>query len=146
MTRPMTDYEKFQQAAEPNLRLLRQEAFILEATEKLSQALEKEGITRADLANRMGKSKGFISQVLAGGRNLTLRTIADFSTALGCEPSIEIHRLTGRMRLTEYCPLESIDLEAQQWRQKSGGAFKWKRPSQSSKARMLPQREIEGVA
>lgn len=146
MTRQLTEYELFQQKAEPNNKLLRQEAFILEATEQLSEALENEGITKAELADRLGKTKGFVSQVLTGGRNLTLRTIADFSTALGCEPRIEIRRLTGRMRLTEYCSMKPMELELTQWDQKYSGTFKWKRSAQRPKLRMMPQREIEGVA
>ena len=146
MMRQLTEYEIFQQAAEPNRRLLCQEAFILEATEKLSEALEGEGITKAELANRLGTTKGFVSQVLAGGRNLTLRTIADFSTVLGCEPRIEIHRLTGRMRLTEFCTIKPLTLEGKPWGEKQGSAYHWKRPTIQAKPRMVPQREIEGVA
>jgi len=40
------------------------------------------GLTRADLASRMGVSPGRISQVLSGGENLTLRTLASLATAL----------------------------------------------------------------
>jgi transcriptional regulator with XRE-family HTH domain len=52
-------------------------------TEGLSEMLEKEGVKQTELAERLGKTKGFVSQILAGGRNLTLRTIADVADALG---------------------------------------------------------------
>ena len=45
--------------------------------------LENEKISRKELADRLGKSKGFISQLLNGGRNLTLRTVADILHVLG---------------------------------------------------------------
>jgi len=45
--------------------------------------MRERGLTRADLAGRMGVSPGRISQVLSGGENLTLRTIASLATALG---------------------------------------------------------------
>ncbi|MFH1597277.1 MAG: helix-turn-helix transcriptional regulator, partial [Pseudomonadota bacterium] len=60
-----------------------QEDLILEVTEKLCELLEKEKISRKELADRLGKSKGFISQLLNGGRNLTLRTVADILHVLG---------------------------------------------------------------
>jgi transcriptional regulator with XRE-family HTH domain len=44
--------------------------------------MRERGLTRADLASRMGVSPGRISQVLSGGENLTLRTIASLATAL----------------------------------------------------------------
>ena len=64
-------------------RLLAQEELILEVTETICNILEKEKISRKELAERLGKSKGFVSQLLNGGRNLTLRTVADILHALG---------------------------------------------------------------
>ena len=64
-------------------KLLAQEELILEVTEIICDLLENEKISRKELADRLGKSKGFISQLLNGGRNLTLRTVADILHALG---------------------------------------------------------------
>ncbi len=64
-------------------RLLDQEELILQVTEMLCGLLAKEQITRQELAARLGKSKGFVSQLLNGGRNLTLRTLADILHVLG---------------------------------------------------------------
>ena len=89
MSHKPTDCEAFEMSSVSNRRLLRQEELILEVTEALSAALEKEGITKKDLADRLGKTRGFVSQLLAGGRNLTLRTIADVADALECR--IRIH-------------------------------------------------------
>ena len=71
-------------------RLFAQEELILEVTERFSEALSQAGITKADLAKRLGKTKGFVSQILAGGRNLTLRTIADVADSLGYRIRIEL--------------------------------------------------------
>ena len=70
--------------------LLRQERLILNVTEQLAGALENSGVTRAELARRMGRTPGFVSQLLGGGRNLTLRTIADIAAALSLRPSFEL--------------------------------------------------------
>ncbi len=71
-------------------RLVRQEELILDVTERLSEALEDAGITRAELARRLGRSPAFVTQVFGGGRNLTLRTIADIATALSLRPTLEM--------------------------------------------------------
>ena len=69
-------------------KLMAQEDLIMEVTETLCELLEKEKISRKELADRMGKSKGFISQLLNGGRNLTLRTVADILHVLGYKVSL----------------------------------------------------------
>ena len=74
-------------------RLFAQEDLILEVTEKLCELLEKEKISRKELADRLGKSKGFVSQLLNGGRNLTLRTVADILHVLGYKLSLTPYRV-----------------------------------------------------
>ena len=64
-------------------RLMAQGDLIMEVTETLCELLENEKISRKELADRLGKSKGFVSQLLNGGRNLTLRTVADILHVLG---------------------------------------------------------------
>lgn len=55
-------------------------------TEAIWQAMEEAGVNKADLASRMGATKGYISQVLGGSRNMTLRTLADICFALDRKP------------------------------------------------------------
>jgi transcriptional regulator with XRE-family HTH domain len=69
-------------------RLFAQEDLILEVTETICELLEKEKISRKELADRLGKTKGFVSQLLNGGRNLTLRTVADILHVLGYRASL----------------------------------------------------------
>jgi len=66
------------------------EKLILEVTEALSEAIEKRGLTRSEVARRLGKTKGFVSQLLAGGRNLTLRTVADIADAIGISLKVAV--------------------------------------------------------
>lgn len=63
-------------------RIVEQETLILAATEALCELMEKQGISRADLAREMGKTRGFVTQLLSGERNMTLRTLADCAFAL----------------------------------------------------------------
>ena len=52
--------------------------------------MRERGLSRADLASRMGVSPGRISQVLSGGENLTLRTLASLATALDARFEMEL--------------------------------------------------------
>jgi transcriptional regulator with XRE-family HTH domain len=67
------------------------EKLILEVTEALSEAIEERGLTRSEVAKRLGKTKGFVSQLLAGGRNLTLRTVTDIADAIGISLKVALH-------------------------------------------------------
>ena len=79
-------FEEFEARSVASRRLLRQEQLILEVTETLAAALEDECVSQKELATRLGRSKSFVSQVLGGGRNLTLRTISDIAEALDYRP------------------------------------------------------------
>lgn len=71
-------------------RLVRQEEFILEVTEALAKAMKSSGCSKAELAKRLGVTRGLVSQIMAGGKNLTLRTVADVAAALGVKPRLEM--------------------------------------------------------
>ena len=102
-----SDYEAFEKA-ETNRRLLRQEELILEVTEALSRAIVELEITQTELAKRLGKTKGFVSQILGGGRNLTLRTLSDVVDALQCSISVHIDAERTEFRHAEEFPVEAL--------------------------------------
>lgn len=70
--------------------LVEQEALIFQAMELITEALQNDGLSKADLADRLGKSRAFVSQVLDGSRNMTLRTLSDLAFALGYR--VHVHR------------------------------------------------------
>ena len=55
---------------------------VTQLTNEITFHMRERGISRADLAARMGVSPGRVSQILGGGENLTLRTLAALATAL----------------------------------------------------------------
>jgi transcriptional regulator with XRE-family HTH domain len=57
-------------------------ALVTKLTNEITFHMRARGLSRADLAARMGVSPGRVSQILGGGENLTLRTLAALSTAL----------------------------------------------------------------
>jgi transcriptional regulator with XRE-family HTH domain len=65
------------------LRLYQQERAILDVTELICELMERENTSRSKLARRLGRTKGYITQMLDGRTNMTIRTVADVMTALG---------------------------------------------------------------
>lgn len=64
-------------------RLMAQEDLIMDVTENFCRILEEEKLNRSQLAQIMGKTKGYISQLLNGNRNITLRVLSDIAFSLG---------------------------------------------------------------
>jgi transcriptional regulator with XRE-family HTH domain len=60
-----------------------EEAAMVDASELIAAALVASGMTKTELARRLGVSKSEVSARLAGERNLTVRTLAATLHALG---------------------------------------------------------------
>lgn len=78
------DYLSTHLADDQKRRRYVQNSAIVDAAVELNRALEFAGISQRELAERLGKSEGFVSQVLSGGSNVTLRTLGDFAWGLNC--------------------------------------------------------------
>ncbi len=85
-----TNTEAWLNASDTNQRLFAEESLIVDAAEEIWAAMERKGITKADLAGLLGTSKANITQLLNGSRNMTLRTLADISFALGHKISLRL--------------------------------------------------------
>ena len=59
------------------MKLFQQERSILEITELICEELHRQHVSRADLARRLDTTKGYVTQLLDGARNMTVRTISD---------------------------------------------------------------------
>jgi transcriptional regulator with XRE-family HTH domain len=70
-------------------------ALVTRLTNDINWYMRERGMTRADLATRMGLSAGRVSQILGGGENLTLRTLAALSTALDARFDVALTALKG---------------------------------------------------
>ena len=51
--------------------------------------MEKEGINQTHLAEKLGVSKGYISQIMKGEFNYTIKKLIELSLAVGKVPKIE---------------------------------------------------------
>lgn len=87
----MTDFlEQWANQSQENAKLVAQEILITEVTEAIWKAMEEAGVNKAELAKKMEATKGYVSQVLNGSRNMTLRTLADICFALDYKPSFRL--------------------------------------------------------
>jgi transcriptional regulator with XRE-family HTH domain len=82
-------------------------ALITQLTNAINWYMRERGLSRADLAARMGVSPGRVSQILGGGENLTLRTLAALSTALDARFDIELGALKSGDSYTSHGPADA---------------------------------------
>jgi transcriptional regulator with XRE-family HTH domain len=66
---------------------------VTQLTNEITWHMKERGLSRADLAARMGVSPGRVSQILGGGENLTLRTLAALSCALDAHFDLDLTSL-----------------------------------------------------
>ena len=54
-----------------------------EVADEIFELMEQEGINKAELARRLGKSRAYITKVLQGGENLTIESMVKIGLVLG---------------------------------------------------------------
>jgi len=69
-------------ATPEGMRLYQQERAIQEVTDLICLLMAEQDVSRAELARRIGKTKGYVTQLLDGRTNMTIRTISDVCLAL----------------------------------------------------------------
>lgn len=61
---------------------------------ELEDAMEREGINKKDLADRLGVSQAYVSKLFHSDvNNFTLKTIVQLSMAVGLKPSIHLEKM-----------------------------------------------------
>lgn len=64
------------------------ERLVVGINEQIVSEMEKEGISRAELAARMDVDKAQVTRMLNGPTNITLKTLVSAASALGCRVSV----------------------------------------------------------
>lgn len=62
---------------------------IVEFTEDVCMLMEQQGVSRAELARRLGTSRAYITKLLGGDANFTLETMTKVAMALGA--AVHVH-------------------------------------------------------
>jgi transcriptional regulator with XRE-family HTH domain len=83
-----TEFQAFLEKAE-HRRLYEQEKLLLDTAELLTEVMDAKKVSRAELARKLGKSRSFVTQVLRGNHNMTLRTLADIFFTLDYQVSLQ---------------------------------------------------------
>jgi hypothetical protein len=97
-------------------KLFAQEKLALDVAAALNQRLKAHKWTQRQLARELCRSEAFVSEILSGKSNMTLRTLSDVASALG-----------GRVRVTVVTPrtverLQSHRLHGMPRRRRAGVA------------------------
>jgi transcriptional regulator with XRE-family HTH domain len=66
-------------------RLYAIEGLIADAAELVARLMEEQGVKKAALARRLGKSRAWVTQLLSGKANMTIRTFAEIVHVLGAQ-------------------------------------------------------------
>jgi len=66
------------------------EVLVLDLNEQIVDRMTARGLRRSDLAQRMGVSKAYITKVLRGNTNLTLRTLVALCLATDAIPTVQL--------------------------------------------------------
>ena len=86
----ISDYFESKISSESERRRYIQNSVIVDTAMALNRALKISGCTQRELADRLGRTEGYVSQVLSGGGNVTLRTLGDFAYGLNCVVNIAL--------------------------------------------------------
>ncbi|MBZ2187029.1 MAG: helix-turn-helix domain-containing protein [Bryobacter sp.] len=70
-------------------RLLAIEALVAEASELIARLMAEQNVSKADLARRLNRSRSWVTQLLSGKANLTIRTLAEVVHALDSEVKLQ---------------------------------------------------------
>jgi transcriptional regulator with XRE-family HTH domain len=70
-------------------RLLSIEALVAETAEVIAELMVRQNVSKADLARRLDKSRAWVTQLLSGKTNMTIRTLAEVVYTLDAE--VKVH-------------------------------------------------------
>jgi antitoxin component HigA of HigAB toxin-antitoxin module len=70
-------FERFEQSENYHL-----DAAKVEISEQIYLAMEQQGVSKAELARRLGKSRAYVTKVLQGSTNFTLESLVRIARAL----------------------------------------------------------------
>ncbi len=66
------------------------EDMALDIAEQITRAMQADGISRAELARRMGVNRAYVTKLLNAPANMTLKTISAAAIALALRPAISL--------------------------------------------------------
>ena len=139
-------YDEFNSHSKENARLLRQEGLLIETAHRLCEALESLGISRSELAKRLGTSRANITQLLGGRRNLTLKSLSDIAYNLGCEVSLDLRPVEYESSMPNVISQWSTAFrESSYYTLKIGSSVKYDDPAMDKPITEIPRNEVSAA-
>lgn len=74
---------------EKSRKIYEYERLLVIALDEIHEAMERNGMTKADVARALGTSRAHVTQVFSGSRNVTLRSLSDLAWACGARLSMK---------------------------------------------------------
>lgn len=87
----------------------------MQATEAIAALLQEQDMSRAELARRIGKSPAFVTKLLRGDNNFTLRTLSDVFFALNRSAHLSLGSIGEDISLCATKPSKPLALDASGW-------------------------------
>jgi len=61
-------------------------------TYSIARLVAEQNVSKADLARHLGKSRAWVTQLLSGSANMTIRTLAEVTYVLDAAVKLDVHR------------------------------------------------------
>ncbi len=71
---------------------------LYDITDEICRVMQERGLTRSDLAQRLGVSRQYVTKFLNTPQNTRLETVVRFATALGLTVKISLHAKADEMQ------------------------------------------------
>lgn len=78
-------------------RLLSIESLVAEAAELIARLMAEQNVSKAELARRLNKSRSWVTQLLSGKANMTIRTLAEVAHVLEAEVKLSAYHTNWKM-------------------------------------------------
>jgi len=117
-----TTWSERQTGTPEDRRAYEQERLVVWATDRLAEAMEEAGVSKAELAARLGTSRAHVTALLSGSRNMTLRTLADVACVLGQRVEVVLEPLRHGDFVTTGARRTQTEAERPARKRASGGA------------------------
>lgn len=94
-------------------KLLAIEALVADASELIARLMAEQNLSKADLARKLGKSRAWMTQLLNGKANMTIRTLAEVVYELDAEVKLNTQapswKITGKPASRGWQPVFKMD-------------------------------------
>lgn len=85
------------------------EKAIIEYTEEIVSQMEQQGISRTELARRLGKNPAFVTKLLRGNNNFTFETVVRIARALEMEFVPHMKPVGWQTRWMDFSPSKPVE-------------------------------------